>query len=318
MIIRLGYVAIALKLPKVTSSSTVTYTNFEKLSNEEAKLNKLKAVTLSNLNDLKKILEYNIENNIHFYRITSALVPLATHPEVSWNYRPIFKKDFINIGALIKKHNMRVDTHPDEFNVINSLREDVVENTKRNLWHHVHLFEDLEYPLGKMVIHIGSSQGGKVPASKRFISNFKNFPREITSKLMLENDDKTFTVKEVLHICQEISAPMVLDVHHHLCNNTDNSLSNMIHDIFGTWGNEALPPKFHFSSPKDREKDRKHADFIDAKAFIDFIEICKSVNKNFDVMIEAKSKDLALYKLVEDIKLLKPEWQWIDNSSFEI
>lgn len=132
MRIRLGYVAISLKLPKVTSSSTVTFKTYSKFISDEEKLNKLKRVTLSNLDDLYKILQYNVENQIHFYRITSALVPLATHPEVKdWNYRKIFKKDFERIGKFIIQHNIRIDTHPDQFNVINSKREDVVEATKK-------------------------------------------------------------------------------------------------------------------------------------------------------------------------------------------
>lgn len=318
MRIRLGYVAIALNLPKVTSSSTVTFTNYQKLPNDEQKLNKLKQVTLSNLNDLYKILEYNIENNIHFYRITSQLVPLGTHPEVNWDYRKVFKADFLRIGELVKKHDMRVDTHPDEFNVLNSIRDEVVTATKRNLWYHVHTFEDMNYPLGRMVLHIGSSQGGKEDSINRFIKNFNSFPREITDRLMLENDDKTFTVDEVLGICNEVHAPMVLDVHHYQCNNEGEPLEERISDIFNTWRDQPLPPKIHFSSPKEGEKDRKHSDFINAADFIEFIELCKPIDKDFDVMIEAKKKDLSLYRLVQDIKELRTNWTWIDESTFEL
>ena len=92
MKIRFGYVAIALGLDKnITSSSTVTFSNYSKMHNDEERLNKLKKVTLSNLEALKKILEYNVEKNIHFYRMTSALIPLATHPEViNWDYKKYF------------------------------------------------------------------------------------------------------------------------------------------------------------------------------------------------------------------------------------
>lgn len=319
MRVRLGYVAIALKLPKVTSSSTVTYATYSKLLSEEERLNKLKKITLSNLDDLYKILQYNIENNIHFYRITSALIPLATHPEVSnWNYRKIFKKDFERIGKLIKESNMRVDTHPDQFNVINSVKDEVVKNTERNLFPHIYLFEDLNYPIGKMVLHIGSAEGGKEKAMERFITNFKTFPRDMTSKLILENDDKTFTSKEVLYICKAVDAPMVFDLHHHVCNNEGEDLSQILEEFLTTWDNELLPPKIHISSPKDGEKDRKHADYIYAEDFVKFLEICKQFNRDIDVMIEAKQKDLALYKLVEDIKLFRQEWKWIDESTLEI
>jgi UV DNA damage endonuclease len=319
MRVRLGYVAIALNLPKVTSSSSVTYTNYQKLSNEEQKLNKLKQVTLSNLDDLYKILQYNLEHQVHFYRITSALVPLATHPEVvNWNYRKIFNIDFTRLGRFIRDNNMRVDTHPDEFNVINSIREEVVDAAKRNLWSHVNLFEDLDYPNGKMVLHIGGAQGGKEASIKRFIDNFKNFPVEITSRLMLENDDKTFTASEVLYICKEVSSPIVFDVHHHNCNNLGETVESLIKDIFLTWDNQPLPAKFHFSTPRETEKDRKHADFINAKDFVAFIELCKPLDKDFDVMLEAKNKDQALFQLVEDIKAIKPNWKWIDNTTLEV
>lgn len=315
----LGYVAIALNLPGVTSSSTVTYTNYLKLTTEESKLNKLKKVTLSNLDNLFQILQYNIKHQIHFYRITSALVPLATHPEVTnWDYRKIFKKDFERLGNLIRENNLRVDTHPDEFNVINSIKEEVVLSCKRNLSSHVKLFEDLSYPTGKMVLHIGSAQGGIEEAMKRFINNFKNFPNEITEKLILENDDKTFTAAEVLRICKELDAPMVLDVHHHLCNNQGENLDALLLDIFSTWDKEPIKPKIHFSTPRETDKDRKHADYINALDFCEFVELTKSLNRDYYVMIEAKKKDQALFQLVNDIKIIKPNWKWLDNTTFEL
>ena len=93
MRIRLGYVAIALNLEKVTSSSTLTYSRYLKLDENE-RLKKLKEVTYSNIEALEKILRYNIENNIHFYRMTSNLIPLATHPEVMLELYKIFQKRF--------------------------------------------------------------------------------------------------------------------------------------------------------------------------------------------------------------------------------
>lgn len=290
MRVRLGYVAIALGLPNVTSSSNVTYTSYQKLSNEDKKINKLKEVTYSNIVDLKKILQYNIKNDIHFYRITSALVPLATHPDVNWDYRKIFSIDFKLIGEILRDSNMRVDTHPDQFNVINSATPEIVENTKRNLWFHSNLFEDMEYPMGKMVLHVGSSAGGKKAALKRFEDNFLKYPDEATSKIILENDDKTFTAKETLQLCKNLEVPMVLDVHHHICNNEGFSIEEILPDILGTWDKEVLPPKLHFSSPKDSPKDRKHADYINGKDFVEFIDLCRKTNKDIDIMIEAKRK----------------------------
>lgn len=319
MRIRIGYVSIALNLPRTTSSSNVIYTLFKKLPSKEKQLEKLKTTTLSNLNNLYKILNYNVEQKIHFYRITSALVPLATHPEVTaWNYRAIFKKDFERLGNFIKENNLRVDTHPDQFNVLNSSKPTVVYNSINNLKFHVNLFEDLDYPLGKMVLHVGSGEGGKDLALNRFIINFEKVPPEIGRRLILENDDKTFTAAETLNLCKSLKLPMVLDVHHYNCNNIGERLEDLLGEIIATWDKEELPPKFHFSSPKEGALDRKHADFIVAEDFISFIELCKNYHRDIDIMLEAKQKDLALFKLMEDLKRLRKDWNYIDNSTIEI
>ncbi|MCT4545049.1 MAG: UV DNA damage repair endonuclease UvsE [Vallitalea sp.] len=319
MKIRLGYVAIALKLDKVTSSSTITYKYYSKLTSEQ-KLNKLKQVTLSNINDLEKILMYNIKNNIHFYRLTSALIPLATHPDVvDWDYRKYFNLDFEHIGKIIKNNNMRVDVHADQFNVINSINPQVVKNTQRNLLFLATLLEDMNIENGKIIIHVGSSQGGKEKALNRFITNFKQFPRAITEKIIIENDDKIFDIIDVLELCEKIKTPMVLDVHHYNCNNRGEDLYKYIKDIFNTWNGDYLIPKIHFSSPKESQYDRRHADYIYAKDFINFINNTKDIlNNDFDIMLESKKKEIALFKLIEDVKSTKKEWNYIDKTTFEI
>lgn len=317
MKIRLGYVAIALNLGKVTSSSTLTYSRYSKLDEKE-KLEKLKSITYSNLGALEKILNYNIDNGIHFYRITSNLIPLATHPNVLWDYKRYFKEDFKYIGKIIRNSNMRVDLHPDQFNVINSLREDVVKSTLVNLNTAVDIFELINYDEGKLVLHVGSAQGGKEKSIGRFINNFNTFPDRVKRRIILENDDKIFTAKEVLEICKTLKIPMVLDIHHHNCNNEGENIEEYIEDIFKTWSNENLPPKIHFSSPREFENDKKHSDFINSEDFISFLDKIKNkVNIDFDVMIEAKKKDQALFELADNLKKYDNKVRFIDKTTIE-
>ena len=317
MKIRLGYVAIALNLGKVTSSSTLTYSRYSKLDEKE-QLEKLKSITYSNLGALEKILNYNIDNGIHFYRITSNLIPLATHPNVLWDYKRYFKEDFKYIGKIIRNSNMRVDLHPDQFNVINSLREDVVKSTLVNLNTAVDIFELINYDEGKLVLHVGSAQGGKEKSIERFINNFNTFPDRVKRRIILENDDKIFTAKEVLEICKTLKIPMVLDIHHHNCNNEGENIEDYIEDIFKTWSNENLPPKIHFSSPREFENDKKHSDFINSEDFISFLDKIKNkVNVDFDVMIEAKKKDQALFELADNLKKYDNKVRFIDKTTIE-
>lgn len=318
MRIHFGYVAVVLSLPEVTSSSTLTFSRYKKMISEEEKINHLKKVTLSNLDDLYKILEYNVEHNIHFYRITSRLIPLATHPEVNWDYQKYFHKDFQRIGKLLKKTSMRVDTHPDQFNVINSIKPEVVEKTETDLLYHISLFQAMDYKVGKMVIHIGSGQKGKEAALRRFVDHYHTFDPRIQKSLIIENDDKTFNVEETLRLCQEINCPMVLDIHHHICNPTKSPLEKYMEQIVRTWDQEELPPKVHLSSPRDGGKDRKHADYINVEDCLFLIEKLQSIGANVDIMLECKKKEQALFQLVEDLKRQRPQWKWVDNTTLEI
>ena len=317
MKIRLGYVAISKKLgKKVTSSSTVTFSNYNKIVLPSKKLEKLQTVAASNLHDLEKIIKYNIENNIHFYRITSALIPLVTHPEVGyWGHREFLKKDFEYVGKLINNSKIRVDTHPDEFNVINSVNPAVVESTKTILNIHVDWFEEMHYDKGKMVLHVGGATGGKEAGMERFIHNFSTYPERVKNKVILENDDKTYTEAETLKLCKALNIPMVLDVHHHNCNNNGENINDIWAEIVNTWNNQPLPPKIHFSSPREGKFDRKHADYINSEEFMKFINSAKELHRDFDVMLECKEKDIALFKLVDDIK---EYYHWIDETTFEV
>lgn len=312
MIIRLGYVAISKTLDNVTSSSTITYTNFSKNRDYE----KLDEVVKSNFEDLEKILIYNIKNNIHFYRLTSKLIPLATHKDVDFEYIERYKKYYEKISNLINKSEMRVDVHPDQFCVLNSVNKEVLENSIRILEYHINILNAFKIKNPIIVLHVGSSTFGKEKSISRFINNFKRLPKNIQSAIALENDDKVYNPDDVLKICKELNIPFVLDYHHQVCNSCKD-IDSILEDIFKTWKN--MRPKLHFSSPKNKTKKdfRSHNDYINCDDFILFLEKVKNYNVDLDIMLEAKEKDNALFKLVRELKY-KTNYKFIDDTSFNI
>lgn len=318
MKIRLGYVAIALGLDKVTTSSPVTYKKYSSLTSECERLTLLERVTKSNLMNLYKILNYNAENDVHFYRMTSKLVPLATHRDVRWNYSKIIQKECEEVGKLIKKYQMRIDVHPDQFNVLNSVNEHVIQAAIQTLEHQMHLFDLCGIEHGKMVLHVGGKALGKEAALLRFKETFHRLPKRIQQSLILENDDKMYSAKDVLGLCQDLKIPMVLDIHHHRCYPEGDRLDDLVEDIFETWKSDYWPPKIHISSGKAFESDRRHSDYIEVMDLVRFVELIQPLNQDVDIMIEAKQKDLALYQLVKDIKKVRPTWKWLDGTEFEI
>lgn len=318
MKIRLGYVSLSKSLDNITPSSTITYTNYLKLNNEQ-KDKKLNQIIISNFENLERILNYNIKNNIHFYRITSKLIPLATHKEVKYDYINKYKKNYEVISSLINKNNMRIDTHPDQYCILNSTRPEIIESSISILKYHKNMLKSFNIRNPKIILHIGSSVLGKKNSMSRFINNFNKLDDELKSMIVVENDDKIYNIIDVLSVCNKLKIPMVLDYHHFMCNNNGELLKDYIGNIFNTWNNSNSAPKIHFSSPKNHTKKdfRSHHDYINSDDFIKFIEEVKFLNRDFDIMIEAKMKDEALFRLIRELKY-KTNYKFIDETTFEV
>lgn len=316
MKIRLGYVALSKALDNLTTSSTITYTNFE-LSNKP--YDKLYEIISNNLDSLKEILIYNIKNNIHFYRLTSKLIPLATHDKVNYDYISPFKEKFAEIGDLIKENKLRIDTHPDQYAVLNSVNSGVVKNTIEILDYHYKVLDALNIKDKIIILHVGGNNFGKEKSIKRFINNFNKLPDYLKEAIAIENDDKIFNLRDVLFISKQLNIPVVLDYHHFICNPTDERIEDLIEEVFNTWNSKKVIPKIHFSSPKSKLKKefRAHHDYVDMDSFINFIDRVKCLNRDFDIMIEAKAKDDALYRLVRQLKY-KSNYSFMDEATFEL
>ena len=246
MRIRLGYVSISKTLEDSISYHNITYTEFNKNKDYE----KLDRIILSNFETLENIIEYNKKNNIHFYRLTSKFIPLATHKSVNIEYVKKYKRKFDKISTLIG--DMRIDTHPDQFAVLNSTKKEVLENTFDILKYHYKMLNAFKIKNSIIILHVGSSVFGKENSIKRFINNFNKLPDCIKKSIALENDDKIYNILDVLSICKKIEVPFVFDYHHYKCNNNGENYLDYIDEIFKTW--KDLIPKIHFSSPKNNTK----------------------------------------------------------------
>lgn len=308
MRIRLGYVSIANAL-NITASSTYTYSEYL----ENKNIDKLDRVIVSNLLALESILKYNVKNNIHFYRMTSKLIPLATKEDVCFDYLDKYQEYYDNISKIINDNNLRVDTHPDEYCVLNSTSSDIVNSSIEILKYHYNILDKLGIKNKVIILHVGSSVFGKDNSIKRFINNFNKLDDKIKESIVIENDDKVYNVKDILDLARKLNIRMVLDYHHHLCNKCDD-IEEYMEDILNTWVDT---PKMHYSSPKSKLKKeyRSHHDYINPYEFIEFINILKKYDRDIDIMLEAKMKDDALFRLVRQLKYLT-DYKFIDETTF--
>lgn len=304
MKVRLGYVAICNAL-NVTSSSPYNYSDYLKYND----FHKLEEIIISNLMALNEIIDYNIKNNIHFYRISSKLIPLATKDDVNFDYIYKYKKYYNKIGKKIRDSKMRVDFHPDQYCILNSVKEDVVYNSIKILEYHYKLLDALGVNDKVLILHVGSSTFGKDNSIKRFINSYNKLPLSLKKCIAIENDDKVFNVSDVIKISNNTGIPIVLDYHHHMCNKSNID----INAIFDSWGDRV--PKVHFSSPRGKKDFRSHNDYINGDNFICFIEFLKKYDRDVDIMLEAKCKDDSLFRLVRYLKY-KTTYNFIDDTSF--
>ena len=306
MDIRFGYVSTALDLWDSSPSKTITYTRWSSLSAKDQQ-NRLLELTKQNIETTKRILYYNIAKEIKIYRFSSSIVPLATHPDVKWDYITPFKKDWTELGKLVKDHQLRVSFHPNAFTLFTSPNQDVTEKAVEDMQYHYRLLEAMGMPEGSLInIHVGGSYGDKKAAISRFYQNVQKLPLHIKERMTLENDDKTYTAEETLQVCEQEEIPLLFDYHHHIANPSTEELNTLLPRILKTWEGRGWKPKIHISSPRSDKEIRAHAANVDMEFILPFIQLLKSAGvEEIDFIIEAKNKDIAMLKLIEDLSSLR-------------
>ena len=259
-------------------------------------------ITLKNVKDLNSIISWNVLNGYDFYRMSSGLAPWKT--EYDWeDLKDIdsIRKWFHSAGTMAKTHGIRLTSHPGPYNVLVSPKEEVVANCIKDLTIHGDEFDMMglsRTPYNKINIHLGGAYGDKKASMKRFVKNFPRLPESVRSRLTLENDDKAsmYSVKDLYYgIYKEIGIPIVFDYHHHQFCTGGMSEQEALEMALSTWGD--IKPVTHYSeSRRDEQKDetirvQAHSDYVYNK-----IEM---YGNDFDIMVEAKAKELAVDKYLQ-------------------
>jgi UV DNA damage endonuclease len=318
-IVRLGYVAMSVHLQNCSPSQTMTFARFQKIQNREAAIKKLERIAISNLENCLRLLKHNKAHDIRFFRFSSRLIPLANHEQLEdWNYIEPLQPILGEIAEFLKHYPMRIDFHPDHFVLLNSPDSHILKMSIKTLHMHEMLLKGMDIsPEHRCVLHVGGGYNNKEQALEQFIHNWGYIPIRLQRMIMLENDDTTFTLQNTLYLCEKLAIPLVFDLHHHLANYENEDWKPEWERIVSTWQHSPLPIKMHISSPRNEKDFRAHRDFVDAQMFITFLNEIKGTVPQIDCMIEAKQKDEALFRLVEDLRHYS-EIEWIDRASFYV
>jgi UV DNA damage endonuclease len=226
-----------------------------------------------------------------------------THPEVGYRLGDLPDADAIsgNLTAVkdfAQANDIRLSFHPDQFVVLSSPHAHVVDSSVRELTYHAFLAERIGADV--INIHGGGVYGDKDAALARFAVVYRDLPASVTSRLTLENDDVSYTVRDLLPTCRDLDIPLVYDVHHHRCN-PDGLTESKATDLAAiTW--QDREQYCHISSPRAgwSGNPKPHADYIDPTDVPDCWR-----QRLMTVDVEAKAKELAVMRLIRDLDAAK-------------
>ncbi|MBM7095891.1 UV DNA damage repair endonuclease UvsE [Bacillus sp. H-16] len=303
MIVRFGYVAMSMSLTNASPSHTMTAAQFEKLDNRNAAIRKLERISIKNIENCKRLIKHNAAHDIALFRLSSRLVPLAGHPLTEgWKWDRAIRPALAELGELITRHRIRTGFHPDHYTVLNTTDDDVFKRSLQVLMYHYRLLKGMnQAPRHRCVLHIGGKKQGVEKGLETFIERFQDIPVTLSEMLILENDDTNYTVEHALYLGEKLGVPFVFDLHHHDVNG-GTPVETFWDRVAGTWDGSDLPVKIHISSPREHPMDKSHADYIDVNRIWSFLQEINGSVDVLDVMIEAKKKDEALFRLMTEIK----------------
>ncbi|HEX8523742.1 MAG TPA: UV DNA damage repair endonuclease UvsE [Tepidisphaeraceae bacterium] len=287
MVPELGLVCVTVG-PEVRYK-TLTRTRFLAMSPEARKV-KLRPLYHSNLMTLYGALAFCRSRGIRLYRVTSDLFPHGEDDEgraVLEELRPQMN----GFGQLAEKMGIRIVLHPDQFVVLNSESEAVVEQSVSVLAHHARVFDALELPRTSWCAF--NVHGGKAGRPGELIDRIQKLPEEIRNRLTLENDEYSYGAREILDICRRAKVPMLFDAHHHIVNQKledyeDASIARFVREARDTWPRPDWQ-MVHISNGKEKFSDPCHHDLV---------KVLPSAFRDVPwIEVEAKAKEVAIHKL---------------------
>jgi len=288
--------------------------NYKSCTLKNANKDNILKIIEFNLNTLDRVIEYNIENNIKLFRISSDIVPFASLPINKVKWWDIYSQKLLKIGRKIIDNNIRVSMHPGQYTVLNSYKEDVVLRAVADLKYHCQFLDSLGVnSQHKLILHIGGVYDNKEEAINRFMENYLKLDDNIKKRLVIENDDKSYNICEVLDIGKKLNIPVVYDNLHNAINYCDINKSDdyWIKECSSTWGKYDGDQKIHYSQQDQNKQTGSHSKTIIAKEFINFYNKINSTN--LDIMLEVKDKNLSAVKcnncLLKETDNIVNEWE---------
>jgi UV DNA damage endonuclease len=258
---------------------------------------RLEETVRHNLECLAKILAYNADHGLLFFRITSDLVPFASHPVCTFPWQERFSDQLACLGEFIHQKNMRISLHPDQFTLINSPDEEVFARSVEELVYHCTILELMGLgDSSKIQIHVGGKYHDRIKSLERFVKRYETLNESIRSHLVVENDDRLFSVSDCLLIHEGTGIPVLLDTFHHGILNRGESMETALGSIASTWSARDGIPMVDYSTQQPGRRSGVHAETIDEHHFTRFLSA--TYPRDIDIMLEIRDKEKSALRAV--------------------
>lgn len=268
---------------------------------------------------LRDVLLYLDTQNIRMYRLASDLAPYLTHPDLPQFHQQIeeCQSQLQAVGELVRRLEIRLSFHAPAYVLLNTpdpirLRQSIAE-----LAGMAAIFDAMSLgPEAVIILHVGGYYQDRAGAMATFAERFEHLPEPTRQRIVLEHDDRRFSVQDVLWIHRRTGVRLAFDhLHHQLYNPNALPTTEALSICLATWPPDQTP-KIHFSTPAtEMVRDRKgaphpprlnrHSHYINPFQFIDFLGSLPKM-RDFDIMLEAKARDLALLQLRKQLLRYAP------------
>jgi UV DNA damage endonuclease len=268
---------------------------------KQATQEKLKEVSEANLSALETILRYNASQGINLFRISSDIIPLASHHAIHFSWRSIFEGRLETIGRFAKENGIRVSMHPGQYTVLNAMDDAIRTAAVRDLLYHADFLDALGVDGShKIILHAGGVYGDRSAAMDRFVREASRLPENVCARLVVENDDTRFPVQDILRIAEATGLPVVFDNLHHQVEPSPEldglSDADIIRLCAKTWRPSDGRQKVHYSQHRPGGSPGAHSSTIALDGFLAWQRLLGGNPP--DVMLEVKDKNLSAMKCV--------------------
>ncbi len=265
---------------------------------------RLVETVVANLACVRRMLEWNVAQGLLFLRLGSGIVPFGSHEINTFPWQTHFAADFRALGDYIKAHGLRVSFHPDQFVVLNSPSADIVRRSIEELVYQGSMLDLMGLDgTAKLQIHVGGLYGDRDAAIDRFAQVHKTLSAAVRVRVVVENDDRLFSLRDCLALHGQTGVPILFDNFHHECLNHGEPMAEAVRLAAATWHPVADGvPMMDYSSQATGERRGKHTDAIVESAFRGFLADLHGVDA--DLMLEIKNKEVSALQVVAILREL--------------